>query len=561
MAFPGYTVVSELGKGGFATVYLAHADEDGETVAIKQFLTEHGAALDREKAANERACIERFDHANVLALRDIVEDENGVEALVVEFCEGGDLIKQMKRREEGGAEDERAAFELWRQILAGVAHMHGCGVAHLDLKPQNVLLQPNEEAPPTLKLCDFSHSFAASATEPLVPAAQVGAGKYMAPEVSSGLPYDGAAADVWSCAVILYTLLTGSLPFENAEKIRGGEWRRVAWFSAPLNALFSAVFVVDVAARPSLPAIFAAEWCGLAGGPPTHHLFLCLPPPSSLLPPPLHPSHTPVSPPAAAPPPSPRSHAPAGRPIAAARRSGQPPPSPSPSLLPSATLPAGTLCTTRSQPRQPCGGAASDVPSAAGESAASASLEPAAGAVEAALPSSPPPVEPQAIPRLPRRRQPSRTTGAARRPRSPPLPSTSHGPCRSRRRFRAKQWGRARRRLPPSRRHSRKTGAPVATPPPTSTRCRSMTPPRSRTLLPPSLALRRTAQTQSAPTWTRSRRCARTRRCRSGSTTAGRSAAAEQMAPTFTRRRRRSVRFACRRGRAQTNPSRTRHTV
>ena len=62
MAFPGYTVVSELGKGGFATVYLAHADEDGETVAIKQFLTEHGAALDREKAANERACIERFDH-------------------------------------------------------------------------------------------------------------------------------------------------------------------------------------------------------------------------------------------------------------------------------------------------------------------------------------------------------------------------------------------------------------------------------------------------------------------------------------------------------------------
>ena len=295
MSFPGYTVVSELGKGGFATVYLAHADEDGETVAIKQFLTEHGAALDREKAANERACIERFDHANVLALRDIVEDENGVEALVVEFCEGGDLIKQMKRREEGGAEDERAAFELWRQILAGVAHMHGCGVAHLDLKPQNVLLQPNEEAPPTLKLCDFSHSFAASATEPLVPAAQVGAGKYMAPEVSSGLPYDGAAADVWSCAVILYTLLTGSLPFENAEKIRGGEWRRVAWFSAPLNALFSAVFVVDVAARPSLPAIFAAEWCGLAGGPPTHHLFLCPPPPSSHLPRPLHPS-PPVSP-------------------------------------------------------------------------------------------------------------------------------------------------------------------------------------------------------------------------------------------------------------------------
>ena len=112
MAFPGYTVVSELGKGGFATVYLAHADEDGETVAIKQFLTEHGAALDREKAANERACIERFDHANVLALRDIVEDENGVEALVVEFCEGGDLRKYIEAQQKQMAANDRKIVEL-----------------------------------------------------------------------------------------------------------------------------------------------------------------------------------------------------------------------------------------------------------------------------------------------------------------------------------------------------------------------------------------------------------------------------------------------------------------
>ena len=95
-----------------------------------------------------------------------------------------------------------------------------------------------------------------------MPASQVGAGKYMAPEVSSGSPYDGPAADTWSCGVILYTLLTGTLPFEDKEKIARGEWRRVDWFSEPLTALLANI-LQPVASRWTLDDVHASEWVKL----------------------------------------------------------------------------------------------------------------------------------------------------------------------------------------------------------------------------------------------------------------------------------------------------------
>lgn len=269
-----YTLVEQIGQGGFASVWLA-ADEEGNNVAVKRFAADHGRDVDREKAKNERACLERMDHPNVLALLDAVEDE-GVDALVLEYCEAGDLIHKMKRVTQGGAENEAQAWQVWSQVIAGIGHMHEMGVAHLDLKPQNILLASGDDDEVLrVKLCDFSHSFISTTAGAKVPASQVGAGKYMAPEVSSGDPYDGPAADVWSCGVILYTLLTGALPFENADKILAAEWRQVDWFSAPLNEVFSKIFQ-PVTSRWSLADVHASPWvtaqkgsdAAAAGSPP-----------------------------------------------------------------------------------------------------------------------------------------------------------------------------------------------------------------------------------------------------------------------------------------------------
>jgi serine/threonine protein kinase len=255
-----YTLVEEIGQGGFATVWLA-TDEEGNTVAVKRFSADHGREVDKEKAANERACLERLRHPNVLTMLDAVADEAGVDSLVLEYCEAGDLIHKMTRVVNGGPKDESESFQIWHQIIDGIGHMHERGVAHLDLKPQNVLLA-NEDAPCRIKLCDFSHSFISSSPGALVPASQVGAGKYMAPEVSSGDPYDGCAADTWSCGVILYTLLTGTLPFEDKEKIATGEWRQVDWFSEPLNVLLSNI-LQPVASRWSLADVHGSAWVKL----------------------------------------------------------------------------------------------------------------------------------------------------------------------------------------------------------------------------------------------------------------------------------------------------------
>lgn len=257
-----YTLVSELGRGGFATVWLA-TDDEAQPHALKKYGTEHGSEVDTQKAQNERVCLERFDHPNVLSLRDVVVDESGVDSLVLEYCEGGDLIKRMQRRTAGTAADEAGAYLLWRQILEGCKHMHARGVSHLDLKPQNVLLSKDEpdNPSPLVKLCDFSHSYPATPDEPLVPPTQVGAGKYMAPEVSSGEPYDGYKADVWSCGAILYTLLCGALPFADAEKIMVGEWNRVPWFSPALSEVFSSCFTVNPTDRIGLEELSRCRWC------------------------------------------------------------------------------------------------------------------------------------------------------------------------------------------------------------------------------------------------------------------------------------------------------------
>ena len=253
---------------------------------MKQFTSENGRAVDEEKAANELAVLRALgDHPNIVSMVDIVKDGNGVDALVLEYCGGGDLINLIKKNTEDGppaaaqgAAQERRAFPAWRDAVMGVAHMHSCSVAHLDLKPQNVLLsdapdEPSSTSKPRAMVCDFSHSFLAKGkgkggAESLVPTTQVGAGKYMAPEVSSGQPYAGYPADVWSLGVILYTMLTGALPFKAAagsaddyETLKAkGQWERVPWFSQALTSLLDTVFVPEVSSRATLDQVQQSEW-------------------------------------------------------------------------------------------------------------------------------------------------------------------------------------------------------------------------------------------------------------------------------------------------------------
>ena len=123
----------------------------------------------------------------------------------MEYVQGGELFHYV---EECRGLDEKETVYIFRQIVAALLYCHRLHIHHRDLKPENILLD-RENA--QVKLVDFG--MAALQPEGKFLTTACGSPHYAAPEVIRSRPYDGAKADVWSCGVILYVMLTGTTPF------------------------------------------------------------------------------------------------------------------------------------------------------------------------------------------------------------------------------------------------------------------------------------------------------------------------------------------------------------
>lgn len=144
-------------------------------------------------------------HRNVVNIEDMVEDDTCVH-LVMEYCQGGDLMKYVVRCSHFS---EKVASYLFRQMLVGVAHCHARGVVHRDLKPENFLFA-STEGKAELKIADFG--LATVIAEPQEEITDgVGSAFFIAPEVLARR-YT-ASCDIWSLGVNLYLLLSGTVPF------------------------------------------------------------------------------------------------------------------------------------------------------------------------------------------------------------------------------------------------------------------------------------------------------------------------------------------------------------
>ncbi|DAZ96260.1 TPA: hypothetical protein N0F65_012563 [Lagenidium giganteum] len=177
-------------------------------VAVKQInIMEARRALhvDRhmDNPADEKRAIQRLRqaglHNNILEFHDEFL-ENGCLHIVMEYCDGGDLLDVLHSMPDRRFR-ESVALHYFRQVAAGVHFLHSHGIAHRDLSLENVLLRQN-----VAKLCDFGLSTSTDRVchEP------VGKAYYMAPEVVGKLPYDPAAADIWSLGIMLFIMLSGS---------------------------------------------------------------------------------------------------------------------------------------------------------------------------------------------------------------------------------------------------------------------------------------------------------------------------------------------------------------
>ena len=206
-----YLLGEALGEGAFAKVRLATQIHIKEKCAIKivdKRLLEDTKDIQRLK--KEIKILKSIRHKNIIQLFDIMESKTNL-YFVIEYCKGGELFDYIVKNRRL---KEPEACVFFQQIINGVEYLHKQGIIHRDLKPENLLLDYNNN----IKISDFGLSTFFSKNHFLQTAC--GTPSYAPPEMLEGLQYNGEASDIWSCGIILYAMLCGTLPFtESKEEI------------------------------------------------------------------------------------------------------------------------------------------------------------------------------------------------------------------------------------------------------------------------------------------------------------------------------------------------------
>ncbi|HEX3517745.1 MAG TPA: Stk1 family PASTA domain-containing Ser/Thr kinase [Solirubrobacteraceae bacterium] len=200
-----YRVISRLGSGGMADVYLAQDQLLGREVAVK--VLRHHFAEDHEfveRFRREASSAAALSHPNIVGIFDRGE-WNGTYYIAMEYVAGRSL-KAIVR--EQGPLDPASAIELVIQILRAARFAHRRGVIHRDLKPHNVIVDEEGRA----RVTDFGIA-RAGASDMTLTGSIMGTAQYLSPEQAQGQNVSGAS-DLYSVGVILYELLTGVVPFE-----------------------------------------------------------------------------------------------------------------------------------------------------------------------------------------------------------------------------------------------------------------------------------------------------------------------------------------------------------
>ncbi|KAL5542259.1 hypothetical protein UlMin_009969 [Ulmus minor] len=207
-----YLVGEEIGRGRFGVVYRCSStknsgegDRDSDCFAVKSIDKRlvSGDSIDSQCLYSEPKIL-RFlsPHPNIINLHDLYEDDSHLH-IVIDLCESPDLHSRITALRVFSESD---AASLMSQLIQAVAYCHRLGVAHRDIKPDNILFDERNR----LKLADFGS--AETFKEAGEMSGVVGTPYYVAPEVLAGMDYD-EKVDIWSCGVVLYIMLAGFPPF------------------------------------------------------------------------------------------------------------------------------------------------------------------------------------------------------------------------------------------------------------------------------------------------------------------------------------------------------------
>ena len=199
-----FEMLKTLGEGNFGKVKLAKYKPTNEKFAIKIMNKSKIKTKMKNSIFRENEISTKFSHLNIAYVYNIIDDiENYY--IIMEYCKGGELYDYIVKNKKL---PETEASLFFFQLINGVEYIHSKGVAHRDLKLENLLLSEGK----LIKIIDFGLSHEYDGT--ILLRTKCGSPSYASPEIIRGEPYDGFKIDIWCCGIILYSMVCGFMPFD-----------------------------------------------------------------------------------------------------------------------------------------------------------------------------------------------------------------------------------------------------------------------------------------------------------------------------------------------------------
>ncbi|KAK1276016.1 CBL-interacting serine/threonine-protein kinase 21 [Acorus gramineus] len=252
-----YQIGRTIGEGSFAKVKVAVNVETLQNVAVK-IIDKHKVLEQKlvHQVKREISTMKLLNHPNIVRIYEVIATRSKI-YIIMEYISGGQLSDKLFYLKRLSENEARKCFQ---QLIDAIDYCHSRGVYHRDLKPENLLL----DSKGNLKVTDFGLSVLRKPGDLL--STSCGSPSYVAPEVINNQNYEGAAADVWSCGVILFELLAGYLPFQDRNllqlyrKISRGQFICPRWFTASQKKLILKILNPLSYKRMTIAEILEDDW-------------------------------------------------------------------------------------------------------------------------------------------------------------------------------------------------------------------------------------------------------------------------------------------------------------
>jgi 5'-AMP-activated protein kinase catalytic alpha subunit len=229
----------------------------GRLVGLKSFNKKNFTSEYCEKRIQyEIKIMKLLKHNNVVKLYETFETDRHL-LLILEYVGGGDLLSFVRKRNKL---NEPTAKFIFRQIIEAIQYIHSRSVVHRDIKLDNILIDLSGN----IKICDFGVSRQIKKGE--IIKHQCGTPAYIAPEILRNEGYEGFGVDVWSAGVVLYAMLSGTVPFkannmnELHELIMCGNFNSIKDISDEAMSLINSMLEVNPSKRLTVEQILSHKW-------------------------------------------------------------------------------------------------------------------------------------------------------------------------------------------------------------------------------------------------------------------------------------------------------------